>query len=64
VGEDALEHVRRRDVVGASFGFRDAESEWSMGADGIPVRDVVDMQLIEISPTPAPAYRQTSLTVE
>ena len=47
-----------------SFGFTVREDEWKRGENGKPHERVLkDVDLIEISPTPFPAYTQTSVTV-
>lgn len=57
-----LETVDRGDVSGMSFGFRAIEDEWYF--DGpIPIRDVVDMKISEISIVGWPAYPSTDISV-
>lgn len=57
-----VESVERRDVGGMSFGFRVYEDEWTLEGD-TPMRDVVDMAFSEVTATPFPAYKATTLTV-
>jgi hypothetical protein len=61
--EHYLETVERGDVTAASFGFRVLEDEWIF-ADDLILREVLDMELIEVSPVAFPAYPETSIRVE
>lgn len=61
-GRDALESIRRGDVEGVSFGFQVNVDEWDQSGDEV-IRTLVDVELHEISPTPFPAYPQTSVSV-
>ena len=52
--------VARGDVSGASFGFRVIEDDWLM--DGATARrELIDVELMEISVTALPAYPDTSV---
>jgi len=59
---DVREAVARGDVEGMSFGFSRAVDRWSV-RDGIQVRELLDVGLVEISPTIIPAYPGTSVGV-
>ena len=61
-GKDAFELVRRGDVVGASFGFLTKKDAWRNDA-GVMVRELLDIEIAEISLTAFPAYRETDVTV-
>jgi HK97 family phage prohead protease len=61
-GRDALELVRRGDVTGASFGFRTRKDAWRQDA-GVLVRELLDIEIGEISLTAFPAYAQTDVSV-
>jgi HK97 family phage major capsid protein/HK97 family phage prohead protease len=56
-GKDALESIRRGDVTGFSFGFRLKENadRWTEAA-GKTIRELLDVELFEVSPVAAPAY--------
>ena len=62
-GKDAEIAIRRGDCDGVSFGFRVNVDEWENSNQEKPVRTLRDVELFEISPTPFPAYPQTSLNV-
>jgi HK97 family phage prohead protease len=61
-GRDALELVRRGDIVGASFGFKTLKDAWTR--DGATtVRTLLDIEVFEISLTALPSYQQTDVSV-
>jgi uncharacterized protein len=55
-----VESVRRRDVTAMSFAFRALDDTWRL-VDGIPIREVLDAQISEVSAVAFPAYRSTTL---
>lgn len=59
-GQTALGNVRRGDVKGCSFGFSVREEIWEDGGLRLPLRTLVDVDLIEITLTAFPAYGGTS----
>jgi HK97 family phage prohead protease len=61
-GHDALALVQRGDLTGASFGFRTLKDAWRNDA-GIVVRELLDLEIVEISLTPFPSYQQTDVSV-
>ena len=64
-GMDHLETIQRGDVVGMSFGFRVTADDWTVGANGMPRREIRSMRLMEISVVTWPAYgHHTFVTVD
>jgi HK97 family phage prohead protease len=57
-----VESIHRRDVTGMSFAFRALEDDWHL-EEGMVIRDVLDMEMSEVSPVSFPAYPDTSITV-
>jgi HK97 family phage prohead protease len=55
-----VESVRRRDFTAMSFAFRALDDTWRL-VDGIPIREVLDAQISEVSAVAFPAYRSTTL---
>ncbi len=59
-GRDAYTLIKGGYVTGVSFGFRVKKDSWERGDEGKPHRrTILDVELLEISPTPFPAYEQT-----
>jgi len=62
VGRDAVESIRRGDLDGMSFGFRAITDNWRM-MDGKPLRELVDVDLFDVSVVAFPVYPDTSVSV-
>ena len=62
VGRDVFELVTRGDVAGASFGFRTIKDEWRKEGD-VMIRELLDVEIAEITLTAFPAYDQTDVTI-
>ena len=63
---EVVEKAKAGDLVGWSFGFYDREVEQKRDEDGFPLRDVVDLDLEEVSildNTTTPAYDGTLVSV-
>ena len=61
-GQNAYVSIERGDVDGMSFGFTVREENWKRGKGEKPhERTILDADLIEISPTAFPAYKQTKV---
>lgn len=61
LGNDTAESISRGDVSGVSFGFMVRDDDWVVAPDGTTVRTVKDLDLMEISAVPYPAYPATSV---
>ena len=64
VANDLYESVKRKDIEGNSFGFKVRSDVWSkveLEGKEIMKRTLTDVKLIEISPTPFPAYSDTEV---
>lgn len=64
-GRDLAELVRRGDVAGCSFGFRVREGgdRWSDRGDGDMLRELLAVDLHEITMTHDPAYQDTTVAL-
>ena len=59
--EDALASIRRGDVDGMSFGFRVLTDNWR-SQDGVQIRELTDLELLDVSPVAYPAYPATQVS--
>lgn len=59
IGRDLAVSLRRRDVIGASFGFRTIEDDWSETPQGFPLRTLKQVALRDVGPVTFPAYEGT-----
>ena len=62
-GRDAMESVKRGDVSGMSFGFFVNRDKWTEETGKTPLRELLDVELLEVSPVTFPAYPQTTAKV-
>jgi HK97 family phage prohead protease len=58
-GNDLFEQVSRGDLDGTSFGFRTKADSWAADGEGNTIRTLLDIELIEVSPTGDPAYSES-----
>lgn len=58
---DLLETIKRGDVDQMSFGFRTITDDWRH-EDGEVLRELVEVQLFDVSPVTFPAYPQTDIS--
>lgn len=62
--KDLMRAVARGDISGMSFGFRVLEDDWREDPEtGMPIRDVLDMRISEVSVVAFPAYQATDVQV-
>lgn len=62
--KDLMRAVARGDISGMSFGFRVLEDDWREDPEtGMPIRDVLDMRISEVSVVAFPAYEATDVMV-
>jgi len=59
---DLLESIRRGDVDQMSFGFRTIKDSW-VTTNGETLRELLEVELFDVSPVTFPAYPQTSVQV-
>lgn len=62
VGRDTVESVERGDLSQMSFAFRTLTDDWRM-QDGELVRELIDLELLDVSVVAYPAYRETEVQV-
>lgn len=60
---DLMESIDRGDVSQMSFGFRAVKDRWHSEEDGSQVRELLEVQLFDVSPVTFPAYPQTEVHV-
>jgi HK97 family phage prohead protease len=62
----AFKMIERGDVTNSSFGFDVIEERWSVpqNSDDPVLREVLETRLYEVSPTPFPAYQDSSVMAE
>lgn len=62
VGRDIIENIRAGNVDSMSFGFRTLADQWRT-EDGEEIRELMDLELFDVSPVSFPAYPQTDVAV-
>jgi HK97 family phage prohead protease len=58
---DALTSIKRGDIDGMSFAFRTITDNWRM-EDGEQIRELVDVELLDVSVVAYPAYSATQVS--
>jgi len=61
LGRDLFVSVSRGDITQSSFGFVAKQDQWTKGPDGGQIRELIDVDLFDVSPVTFPAYPQTSV---
>lgn len=59
---DLYELIKSGDIDGCSFGFYCIDDEWSYTEDGSDLRTVKEVELMEVTITPYPAYLTSSVS--
>lgn len=57
--KDLYELVSNGDIDGCSFGFYVTKDTWAYDEDGVDLRTIEELELIEVTITPFPAYLDT-----
>jgi len=62
-GRDKYTSIARGDVNSMSFGFRvpAGGERWSFDADGIELRELINLSVFDVSPVAYPAYQETEI---
>lgn len=60
--KDLMTSIERGDISGMSFRFRTIEDAWHV-EDGTPIRELLDIEIGEVSVVSEPAYAGTSVDV-
>lgn len=60
LARDVVESIQRGDIDGMSFGFQTKSDEWH-NLDGQPIRDLIDVDLFDVSVVTFPAYPATEV---
>lgn len=61
---DLMQSIKRGDVSQMSFGFNMVKERWmDPGKDGLPIRELLEVRLFDVSPVTFPAYPQTEVHV-
>jgi HK97 family phage prohead protease len=61
MGRDLVESIRRGDVDQMSFAFIATKESWTERKDMLPLREIEDVDLYDISPVTYPAYQATTV---
>lgn len=61
-GADTVARVKRKDIVGMSFGFRVLEDEVSRNDDEEIIREIQKAEVVEVSSVTFPAYPATQIS--
>jgi len=62
-GRDAVVAIRRGDVSQSSFGFQTLRDEWRQAGSDRVERDLLEVNLFDVSPVTFPAYPQATVSV-
>ena len=60
-GNDLLTSIKRRDIIGNSFGFRVIKENWRTEGDK-NIRELIEVELYDIGPVTSAAYPETDVS--
>ena len=60
---DVAESIKRGDITGSSFGFRTIADAWPKVDGAVKKREVIDLDLLDVSPVTYPAYAETQVSL-
>lgn len=60
-GRDTLALIKRGDIKGMSFGFRTKKDAWDYQRKDMPLRELLQVDLFDVSAVTYPAYPDTSV---
>ena len=63
LGRDVAELLRRRALIGSSFGFRTSSDSWGETEDSYPLRTLSEVALRDVGPVVYPAYSDTEASL-
>jgi HK97 family phage prohead protease len=61
--QDLIAAINRREINGSSFAFGDTRERWTEEPDEIPLREILETSLWDVSPVVFPAYPNTDAQV-
>lgn len=65
-GRDLVASIKRGDIRGASFSFiprKPSGQKWSVDADGLEMRELLALKLLDVSPATQPYYSGTEVAL-
>lgn len=57
---DLIVSLERKDITQSSFAFHAIDDDWSLDARDFPLRELLDVALVDVSPVTYPAYLDTT----
>lgn len=63
IARDVMQSIRRGDIDGMSFGFVTRKDEWRHNKGGEMQRELIDVDLFDVSVVTYPAYPDTSVAM-
>lgn len=59
---DVVQSIKRGDMDGMSFAFYTLQDRWTDKKGKPPLRELLDLELLDVSPVTYPAYKSTSVS--